>query len=177
MIRSLFVRSALALALFVTTAISAPIAHAQGTAESHQPLINLNSATPTELEKLPGVGPAMAARIVEYRQKSGFDKSLTGGGLAIWRINEPVITAGLGNNSVNGDQLHKGVGIVEADGLKQLDARANRGDAGDVFPVLPRRNFDSTTTPASAGKIAVCGISDPGDTIKFKLLVSRNTCD
>jgi len=33
--------------------------------------INLNAATVTDLEKLPGVGPATAARIIEYRQKSG----------------------------------------------------------------------------------------------------------
>lgn len=33
--------------------------------------INLNSASAAELEKLPGVGPATAARIVEYRQKNG----------------------------------------------------------------------------------------------------------
>ena len=33
--------------------------------------INLNTATQAELEKLPGVGPAMAKAIVEYRQKSG----------------------------------------------------------------------------------------------------------
>jgi competence protein ComEA len=37
--------------------------------------INLNTATSAELEKLPGVGPAMALRIVEYRQKNnGFKK-------------------------------------------------------------------------------------------------------
>jgi competence protein ComEA len=33
--------------------------------------LNLNSATTADLEKLPGVGAAMAARILEYRQKSG----------------------------------------------------------------------------------------------------------
>lgn len=33
--------------------------------------INLNTATAADLEKLPGVGPAVAARIVEYRQKNG----------------------------------------------------------------------------------------------------------
>ena len=39
-------------------------------------LINLNTASAAGLEKLPGVGPAMAARIVEYRQKNGaFKKS------------------------------------------------------------------------------------------------------
>ena len=31
--------------------------------------VNLNTATITELEALPGIGPATARRIVEYRQK------------------------------------------------------------------------------------------------------------
>ncbi len=35
------------------------------------PLLNINTAGAADLEKLPGVGPAMAARIIEYRQKSG----------------------------------------------------------------------------------------------------------
>jgi competence protein ComEA len=39
-------------------------------------LINLNSANAAELEKLPGVGPAMATRILEYRQKSGGFKKI-----------------------------------------------------------------------------------------------------
>jgi competence protein ComEA len=38
--------------------------------------LNLNTATAAELEKLPGVGPAMAARILEYRQKNGGFKKI-----------------------------------------------------------------------------------------------------
>ena len=34
-------------------------------------IVNLNTATSTELEALPGVGAKMAARIIEYRQKKG----------------------------------------------------------------------------------------------------------
>ena len=33
--------------------------------------LNLNTATAADLAKLPGIGPAVAARIVEYRQKNG----------------------------------------------------------------------------------------------------------
>ncbi len=33
--------------------------------------VNLNSATSAELEALPGIGAATAARIIEYRQKNG----------------------------------------------------------------------------------------------------------
>ena len=38
-------------------------------------LVNLNTATAAELERLPGLGPALVARILDYRQKnSGFKK-------------------------------------------------------------------------------------------------------
>ena len=33
--------------------------------------INLNSATATQLETLPGIGPGLATRILEYRHKHG----------------------------------------------------------------------------------------------------------
>ncbi len=34
-------------------------------------MVNLNTATAQDFETLPGVGPRVAARIVEYRQKNG----------------------------------------------------------------------------------------------------------
>jgi competence protein ComEA len=39
-------------------------------------LVNLNTATAADLAKLPGIGPAVAARIVEYRQKNGSFKKI-----------------------------------------------------------------------------------------------------
>lgn len=55
--------------------ISVPFASAQqatgATAVPAKATINLNTATQADLESLPGVGPRMAERILEYRQKNG----------------------------------------------------------------------------------------------------------
>ena len=39
-------------------------------------VVNLNTATPAQFETLPGIGPAMSQRIVEYRQRSGDFKKI-----------------------------------------------------------------------------------------------------
>ncbi len=38
--------------------------------------VNINTASAEQLTTLPGIGPKLAARIVEYRQKSGAFKSV-----------------------------------------------------------------------------------------------------
>jgi competence protein ComEA len=60
---------ALACAQFVaaqtTTAAKAPAT-----------VVNVNTASADQLDALPGIGPALAARIIEYRQKNGAFKKL-----------------------------------------------------------------------------------------------------
>ena len=59
-----------ALALMFVACLSAGAAFAAG-----KPLpagkVNVNTASVEQLSTLPGVGPKLAARILEYRQKSG----------------------------------------------------------------------------------------------------------
>ena len=65
-----FVAAALLAALVLTTGP----AFAAATAPAGK--VNLNTATLGQLEDLPGIGPALAARIVEHRQKNGAFKSV-----------------------------------------------------------------------------------------------------
>jgi competence protein ComEA len=63
--------AALAVALVASTGIAAAAAKPAPTGK-----INLNTASAQQLTELPGVGEKLAARIVEYRQKSGGFKNV-----------------------------------------------------------------------------------------------------
>jgi len=76
---ALFVALTLGVAAPVVNAYTdqdAPTRQTPKPAPADAPALNLNSASAAELEKLPGVGPATAARIVEYRQKNGAFKKV-----------------------------------------------------------------------------------------------------
>lgn len=60
--------AAVALAFAVLTVAGPALAAAKPTPTAK---VNINTATVDQLTTLPGVGPKLAARIVEYRQKSG----------------------------------------------------------------------------------------------------------
>lgn len=64
--------------------------------------------------------------LLENRQKAGRDSALPGSGLAVWHIDE--------TQSSNTNPLSYLVGLVQADGKRDLEFNRNNGDAGDLFP-------------------------------------------
>jgi competence protein ComEA len=64
--------SAAAVLLLLIAVWTAPALHAaEGDGQDRAKAIDVNSAPAVELEKLPGVGPALAKRIVDFREKNG----------------------------------------------------------------------------------------------------------
>ena len=80
------VRSVIAVAIACLISIAGPASlqareieptrQAAASASKPPAPLNLNTATVAELEKLPGVGAATAARIIEYRDKNGAFKKI-----------------------------------------------------------------------------------------------------
>jgi immune inhibitor A len=64
--------------------------------------------------------------LLENRQRDGRDTHLPGSGLALWHIDE--------RQSDNTNPIAYKVGLVQADGKRDLELNANSGDDGDLFP-------------------------------------------
>ena len=117
-------------------------------------------------------GPGKEYFLVENRQKTGaFDGSLPGSGLLIWHVDE--------NQSTNSDENHYRVALMQADGKRDLELNANRGDPGDAWPgTAANSSFTGTSNPnskaysGSATCVAVTSISASGPNMSAHLQVS-----
>ena len=80
--------------------------------------------------------------MLENRQATGRDVSLPGSGLAVWHIDEA--------RSDNTNPLAYKVGLMQADGQRELELAKNAGDANDLYPGgLKKTSFNDKTTPSS----------------------------
>jgi len=102
--------------------------------------------------------------LAENRQRTGYDAALPGDGLLVWHIDE--------GQPDNTDENHYMVGLVQADGKRDLELDSNRGDAGDPYPgTSGNHTLDGDSTPSSdsyAGEetcVSLTGISASGPTM------------
>ena len=105
--------------------------------------------------------------LVENRQAIGFDSQLPAEGLVIYHIDEGVYDAKRSTNSVNANEAHKAIDVECADAASwehvvnadDLDTKANRGDAGDVWCLEGAQNrFNAITTPST---LSYSGVPTP----------------
>jgi immune inhibitor A len=108
--------------------------------------------------------------LLENRQRTGFDASLPGAGLLIWHIDDAQQT--------NTNENHYKVALMQADGKRDLEHAANRGDAGDAYPgTSNNHSFNATSKPNSKSYansdscVAVTGIGASGPAMALQLQV------
>lgn len=109
--------------------------------------------------------------LLENRQRTGYDAQLPGDGLLIWHIDE--------NQPGNTDENHYKVGLVQADGKRDMDLDRNRGDAGDPYPGTSSNHaLTVSTVPASksyAGQdtcVSIKNISASGSIMTASVSIS-----
>lgn len=56
---------------FITDSSENTISQTNSTSVQKSSIVNINSATQTELETLPGIGPSIASKIISYRNENG----------------------------------------------------------------------------------------------------------
>ena len=80
--------------------------------------------------------------LLENRQATGRDASLPGSGLAVWHIDEA--------RSDNTNPLAYLVGLMQADGNRDLELAKNGGDLGDLYPGSTKKtSLNDKTSPSS----------------------------
>ncbi len=98
--------------------------------------------------------------LLENRQKLGSDIALRGTGLLVWHVDSATVIEKWPTNSIQNVTTHKGVDLVEADGLARLDKNGYRGGAGDPFPgSVSVTSWTPTTSPSSNGYGRTSGVS------------------
>jgi immune inhibitor A len=120
--------------------------------------------------KLP-VGSASSSEyfLLSNRQQKGFDAAIPGHGLLIEHVDD--------NQQNNTNENHYLVDIEQADGKRDLNLNANRGDATDPYPVTANNAFTGSTTPNSNGydgkasNISVTNVTRSGANITADLSV------
>lgn len=112
--------------------------------------------------------------LLENRQADGYDAALPGFGLLLWHIDDSM--------PGNTDENHYKVGLVQADGKRDIELNHNGGDTGDPFPGSAGVvKVDGSTTPSTKSfanadtGVALSAISASGASMTVSVRVSSAT--
>lgn len=98
--------------------------------------------------------------LLENRQKIGSDKALYSSGLVIYHVDSATVADNWASNSIENNTSHKGIDLLEADGLAGLDQLSYRGGPGDPFPGQSgNTSWTPTRSPSSNGYTRTSGVS------------------
>lgn len=111
--------------------------------------------------------------LIENRQLKGRDADLPAGGLLLWHIDEQ-------KEDNTSENTNYKVGLVQADGLEELERMRDQGDNGDPFPGVKNvRLVSSTTTPSTNAHngaptdLVISNISDSADIMTFTVSIGK----
>jgi immune inhibitor A len=109
--------------------------------------------------------------LIENRQKALFDREMPGEGLLVWHVDDRVAD--------NTHENHPKVALLQADGRRDLENAANRGDDGDPYPGASSNvSIGAKTSPNTHlysgvdSRVQIAQISSPGSVMTFDLNVS-----
>ncbi|KAH8894739.1 M6 metalloprotease [Thozetella sp. PMI_491] len=112
--------------------------------------------------------------LLENRQLTGFDGSLPASGLLVWHVDDSVDS--------NTNEWHPKIGLLQADGFQQLEAKTSFGDGGDPFPGVANNTvLNATSHPNSksyAGTdtfVSVTNIPPSAPTMSVNITVKATT--
>jgi immune inhibitor A len=105
--------------------------------------------------------------LLENRQRTQFDAQLPGDGLLIFHVDETIAS--------NSDENHPKIALLQADGHRDLEHNANRGDAGDTYPGSSgNTTLNSASNPSSksyGNAVSVTQIGASGATMSARIAV------